>query len=198
MPNLDLLQIYLVVLNVVTCAMGAIDERVRARTRASGISLWVFAFFSCAGGGVGVLVGSLAFGGRANKLTVAKRFFAVWSIVLWALLLANAYGWNRFDMSRLVANLPGDHRPLCVYLAAVNVVTCALFFVDKARARSGAWRIRESVLLSFVLLGGSLGGLLGMLLAHHKVRTPYFMVGVPLALVLQVVVAAYLVQAGVC
>ncbi|MDO4798108.1 MAG: DUF1294 domain-containing protein [Coriobacteriales bacterium] len=198
MPRLDLLQIYLAVLNAVSFAMGAIDGRARAHGRQGGISVWVLVFFSCAGGAAGVLLGSLAFGGRTRKDTVAQRFFAAWSIVLWALLLANVYGWSRFDASRLAESLARDHTWLWLYLAAVNVITCALFLVDKARARSGAWRVRESVLLSFVMLGGSVGALLGMLVAHHKVRKPYFMLGVPLALVLEVAVVAYLMQAGVC
>ena len=71
-----------------------------------------------------------------------------------------------------------------------------LFCVDKGRARRDAWRIGEGALLGFSLFGGALGGLLGMLLAHHKVRTPHFRIGLPLALLLDLAVIAYLLQAG--
>ena len=38
------------------------------------------------------------------------------------------------------------------------------------------WRIPEKTLLSFGILGGGLGGLIGMTLFHHKTRVPKFKV----------------------
>ena len=86
--------------------------------------------------------------------------------------------------------------PLLAYLAIVNVVTFTLFVVDKLKAMAGAWRVREAVLLGFSLVGGALGGLLGMLLAHHKVNVPRFKYGLPAMLFVQAIVTAYLMRAG--
>lgn len=62
----------------------------------------------------------------------------------------------------------------------------ALFCADKRRARAGEWRIPERTLLGLCAIGGSLGGIVGMKLAHHKTRKWYFAFGVPLMLAAQV------------
>lgn len=81
---------------------------------------------------------------------------------------------------------------LVAYLVIVNAITFALFCDDKGRARSGRWRIPERVLLGACAVGGALGGLVGMRVAHHKTRKPRFAWGVPALLVLQVMLLAWL------
>lgn len=63
---------------------------------------------------------------------------------------------------------------LYAYLAAANVITALLYGADKAKARRGAWRITERILLGCGVCGGALGALLGMRLFHHKTRHWYF------------------------
>ena len=65
-------------------------------------------------------------------------------------------------------------KALYAYLAAANVITALLYGADKAKARRGAWRIPERVLLGCGIGGGALGALLGMRLFHHKTRHWYF------------------------
>ena len=65
-------------------------------------------------------------------------------------------------------------KALYAYLAAANVITALLYGADKAKARRGAWRIPERVLLGCGICGGALGALLGMRLCHHKTRHWYF------------------------
>ena len=72
------------------------------------------------------------------------------------------------------------------YLACINLFTFCLFCSDKRRARLGAWRIPERVLLGCSAAGGALGGLLAMHVAHHKTRKPVFAVGVPVLLAIWV------------
>ena len=78
---------------------------------------------------------------------------------------------------------------LYLALAAVNLLDFVLMGVDKAKARRGAWRIPESTLLLFAILGGSVGGLLGMLLFRHKTRHAAFALGLPLILLAQLALA---------
>ena len=80
-----------------------------------------------------------------------------------------------------------------IYLLIINVISCGLFAWDKRRSQQGAWRIRESDLLLFAIIGGSLGGLMGMYAFHHKTHHIKFKVGIPLILLLQVILAFYLV-----
>ena len=62
----------------------------------------------------------------------------------------------------------------CICLAAVSLVAFLCYGADKARAKKGAWRIPEKVLLLLSFFGGAAGGLLGMLLFRHKTRHWYF------------------------
>lgn len=64
-----------------------------------------------------------------------------------------------------------------IYFLAVNLLAFALMGVDKSRAVRGGWRIPEVQLFLFPLLGGAPGGLLGMLVFHHKTRKPLFRYG---------------------
>lgn len=61
---------------------------------------------------------------------------------------------------------------LIVY-AILNVIAFALFLIDKAKAKLGAWRTTENTLLFFAFFG-AIGATLGMLVAHHKVSKPKF------------------------
>lgn len=83
-------------------------------------------------------------------------------------------------------------RYLLWYLAAVNLVTLALYGIDKAKARRGKWRIPEKTLLLLPLLGGSVGALAGMHLFRHKTKHWYFRWGIPAMLLLQLALAAWL------
>ena len=65
-------------------------------------------------------------------------------------------------------------KALYAYLATANVITALLYGADRAKARRGAWRIPERVLLGCGICGGALGALLGMRLFHHKTRHWYF------------------------
>lgn len=77
-------------------------------------------------------------------------------------------------------------------LLAVNTVTFLVFGWDKLCARKDWWRIPERVLLGLALLGGSIGALLGMKALRHKTKHRKFTVLVPLFLVMQIALAAWL------
>ena len=81
---------------------------------------------------------------------------------------------------------------LLVWLAVINLVTFAVYGIDKAKAKRGAWRVPEKTLFLLPLLGGSLGALLGMKLFHHKTKHWYFVWGIPLILLAQIALAVWL------
>lgn len=61
-----------------------------------------------------------------------------------------------------------------LYLLPIGLITLFLYGADKGRARRGAWRIPERVLLCASLFGGAWGGLIAMHLFRHKTRKWYF------------------------
>jgi uncharacterized membrane protein YsdA (DUF1294 family) len=57
---------------------------------------------------------------------------------------------------------------------AVNAMTFVAFWIDKTAARNGWRRVGESTLMSFVAIGGSVGGKLGQHLLRHKtIKQPF-------------------------
>ena len=81
---------------------------------------------------------------------------------------------------------------LAVWLIVINLVTFAVYGIDKRRARRGAWRVPEKTLFLLPLLGGSIGALLGMRVFRHKTKHWYFVWGVPAILLAQIALAAWL------
>ncbi|MBW8299340.1 MAG: DUF1294 domain-containing protein [Hydrogenophaga sp.] len=76
--------------------------------------------------------------------------------------------------------------PILVAIAALyNVVVFGVYAFDKAAARNGDWRVRESTLLWLAVLGGGIGAFLGQRVLRHKTRKPPFHVLLPALFVLQ-------------
>lgn len=82
---------------------------------------------------------------------------------------------------------------LAYYLAAVNILLCALMGMDKLLAKLQKRRIPEKALFAFAVLGGALGGTVGMYSFHHKTLHKSFAIGFPLLTIIQIAAVAYLV-----
>ena len=81
---------------------------------------------------------------------------------------------------------------LALWYGFAGAIDFALMGVDKWKARRDAWRIPESTLWLFALLGGALGGALGMQVFRHKTRPRYFRFGFPLLTALQLALLLWL------
>ena len=92
----------------------------------------------------------------------------------------------------IISSVGGWGTVLLVWLAVINLVTFAIYGIDKAKAKRGAWRVPEKTLFLLPLLGGSLGALLGMRVFHHKTKHWYFVWGIPLILLAQLALAVWL------
>ena len=73
------------------------------------------------------------------------------------------------------------------YVVMMNLVSFALMGIDKYKAKKKAWRIPEATLFLFAIFGGSIGSILGMFLFHHKTRHWYFLYGLPVILIVQLI-----------
>ncbi len=82
---------------------------------------------------------------------------------------------------------------ILLYLLAVNLLLFAVMGIDKYKAKHQLWRIPERTLFVLAVIGGSLGGILGMRLFHHKTLHPQFRYGFPAILILQLILAGFLV-----
>lgn len=82
---------------------------------------------------------------------------------------------------------------ILLYLLAVNLLLFAVMGIDKYKAKHQLWRIPERTLFVLAAIGGSLGGILGMRIFHHKTLHPQFRYGFPAILILQLILSGFLV-----
>ena len=75
---------------------------------------------------------------------------------------------------------------LLYYLIVINILTFAVYGIDKWKARQGSWRISEATLLMLAVIGGTIGALLGMQVWRHKTMHLNFKYGLPLILLPQI------------
>ncbi len=61
-----------------------------------------------------------------------------------------------------------------IWLALLSVIFFILYGFDKARAKSGGWRVKESTLHGVALLGGVIGGWAGRSVFRHKTQKKIF------------------------
>jgi uncharacterized membrane protein YsdA (DUF1294 family) len=83
---------------------------------------------------------------------------------------------------------------ILIYLAAINLVTFLVYGMDKLKAKKHWWRVPEATLLLLATVGGSVGAWVAMFLFHHKTLHKKFRYGVPAILIIQLAVAAYLLN----
>lgn len=81
---------------------------------------------------------------------------------------------------------------LLAYLAIVNLVSFSLMGLDKKRARDQKHRIPEKQLFTWVIIGGSLGGFMGMQIFRHKTKHPQFKFGFSLILLVHLLIIGFL------
>jgi uncharacterized membrane protein YsdA (DUF1294 family) len=72
------------------------------------------------------------------------------------------------------------------FLAVMSLLAIILYAGDKKKAKKGAWRTPESVLLGFGFFGGAIGALIAMNSFRHKTKHWYFWVVNVLGLIWQI------------
>ena len=80
---------------------------------------------------------------------------------------------------------------LFLYLLIVNAAGFLVMTLDKLMAKKKAWRIPERTLLTFAVIGGSVGVLTAMYAVRHKTRHAKFYLGVPAILIAQITLFLY-------
>ena len=195
MPALDTFQTYLLVINLSALVINAWHFCLRARDGRDHVGEPARIALSLMGGAPATLLTLLIWDRRTVKENALQHVVALALTVIWGV----AYGFVYLcppDLATFADKLLVRRDPLLIYLGAISLVTLATFGADKLCAIRQRRRIPEAVLLGLSVAGGSVGGLLGMLLFCHKIRSPQFAWGVPLVLVAQLLLAAYLVNAG--
>jgi len=72
-----------------------------------------------------------------------------------------------------------------IYVAVMSLITFAVFGLDKFKAKTNRWRIRERTLFLLAILGGGIGAFLGMQIFRHKTQHKQFVIGIPAIMIVQ-------------
>ncbi len=80
---------------------------------------------------------------------------------------------------------------LLIYLV-FNIVSFALFAIDKHKAVKNKWRIPEATLILSSVFG-IFGGFCGMYIIRHKTKKPKFFIGLPLILIAEIALAVLII-----
>jgi uncharacterized membrane protein YsdA (DUF1294 family) len=70
-------------------------------------------------------------------------------------------------------------------LISINIITFAVYNIDKGKARWGKRRVPEKILWTLAILGGSPGALLAMHMFRHKTQKISFQAILSIILALQ-------------
>ena len=81
-----------------------------------------------------------------------------------------------------------------IYIFSLSFITLFAYFIDKVKAKVGAWRISEKVLITLSAIGGALGGLIAMYMIRHKTKHWYFTVINLLSICLHAVILILLIN----
>ena len=80
---------------------------------------------------------------------------------------------------------------IIIYVLVINLIAFLAMGLDKWKAKRDAWRIPEQTLMSLVLLGGGIGGIVGMYTFRHKTKKARFFVGFPVILIVEIAIVIY-------
>lgn len=193
--------LYFVGMNVLTFVLFAIDYAIVCRNQDPDTGLMdgrILTLFAVVGRALGMFVALAIFTRlHMNKANIAWWFSAIMLLIVWVLVVLVWAGVIElspdlgapFNIPVLVG--------LGVYLLLINVVTFAVFCLDKKRAVNRSSRFPEAALLGLSLAGGSLGGIVAMRVAHHKTSKWYFTVGLSAFIALHVVLFFFAHSAGI-
>lgn len=76
---------------------------------------------------------------------------------------------------------------ILLYLLAINLFGFFIMWLDKRKAKKGAWRIPEKTLFIVTALGGGIGTIAGMYTFRHKTQKLNFVLGFPVITILEII-----------
>ncbi len=82
--------------------------------------------------------------------------------------------------------------PILFYWTVVSIASIYLAIKDKKAAKKHQWRVPESMLMFFGLIGGAEAMLFTMKKIRHKTKHMKFMLGLPLEIVLHIALLVWL------
>jgi len=84
--------------------------------------------------------------------------------------------------------------PLALYLVVINLITLLVWGYDKFSSMKNSSRVSEINLLLGVFLGGTLGGILGIVFFRHKISKGSFLLKFFGVAILQLIILRFILR----
>ena len=82
---------------------------------------------------------------------------------------------------------------IIIYFIIINLIGFFIMWLDKRKAKKGAWRIPEKNLFIITGLGGGIGTIAGMYIFRHKTQKLGFVIGFPFITILEIITILYFI-----
>ena len=82
-------------------------------------------------------------------------------------------------------------RNIILYFICINIFGFFIMWLDKRKAKKGAWRIPEKTIFIITVLGGGIGTISGMYTFRHKTQKLHFTIGLPAITILEIIGLIY-------
>ena len=82
---------------------------------------------------------------------------------------------------------------MIIYFIIINIIGFFIMWLDKRKAKKGAWRIPEKTLFIITGLGGGIGTIAGMYTFRHKTQKLGFVIGFPFITILEIITILYFI-----
>ena len=184
---------YLIIINAIGFILFAVNTWLYSNTAEGQVDRFL-TITSLMGGSLGILISIFIFDRKAVKGNMMSRVFIACVFVIQIVIFLVLKGIHGEKITFAFWDFFSKNKILLIYFGIINLVTFAVFGLDKIAAIEKRSRIRIVTLLGLCFIGGSVGGLGAMYLFHHKTKKDYFTVGVPLIIVMQAVVIFYLMN----
>ena len=76
---------------------------------------------------------------------------------------------------------------IIIYFIIINIIGFLIMYIDKQKAKKGAWRIPERTIFIITAFGGGIGTIAGMYTFRHKTQKLKFTIGLPFILILELI-----------
>lgn len=84
---------------------------------------------------------------------------------------------------------------MLLYYMIINVITFAVWGIDKSQAVQSQWRVPERWLAGLTVLGGAFGALAGMSFFRHKTRKILFWImGITCCVIHAILILQFLIR----
>lgn len=191
--ELGLFEYYMIGINIIGFLVFMVNQLLYSFTDEMQIDA-VVTVASFMGGSAGIILAMLLFSREAVKENMMSRVFVSCIFVIQVIMFLIVEGYISNEITLDFLGYFERHKTLLLYLVVINFVTLIAFALDKIAAIEDKTRIRIVTLLGLAFIGGSIGGLIAMYVFRHKTRKDYFMIGVPLIIIMQIVVFFYLMN----